>query len=110
MPHSGDTQSAIFLNPLDYAKDNEKVIFSGGQFQLNADRDGKTISLSGEAASGQINAVNEYNQKVQLSFSNLKADGATEMTAFEERIGKQKISLINWLSALKVKSWRCWKA
>jgi uncharacterized protein YdgA (DUF945 family) len=91
--YSGDTQSAIFLNPLDYAKDNEKVIFSGGQFQLNADRDGKTISLSGEAASGQINAVNEYNQKVQLSFSNLKADGATEMTAFEERIGKQKISL-----------------
>ncbi|EMS1122135.1 TPA: YdgA family protein [Klebsiella aerogenes] len=91
--YSGDTQSAIFLNPLDYAKDNEKVIFSGGQFQLNADRDGKTISLSGEAASGQINAVNEYNQKVQLSFSNLKADGATEMTAFEERIGKQKIAL-----------------
>ncbi|XNM67732.1 hypothetical protein ACLK2E_08970 [Escherichia coli] len=36
----------------------EKVAFSGGQFQLDADREGKTLSLSGEAGSGQINAVN----------------------------------------------------
>lgn len=39
--YSGDNQSAIVLKPLDYAKDDEKVTFSGGQFQLNADREGK---------------------------------------------------------------------
>ena len=91
--YSGDNTSAIVLNPLDYAKGDEKVAFSGGQFQLDADREGKTLSLSGEAGSGQINAVNEYNQKVQLTFNNLKTDGSTEMASFNERIGKQAISL-----------------
>lgn len=91
--YSGDNTSAIVLNPLDYAKGDEKVTFSGGQFQLDADREGKTLSLSGEAGSGQINAVNEYNQKVQLTFNNLKTDGSTEMASFNERIGKQAISL-----------------
>ncbi len=90
--YSGDSRSAIDLKPLDYAKGDEKVTFSGGQFQLDADAEGKSVSLSGEASSGQINALNEYNQKVQLNFNNLKTDGATEMTSFNERIGKQKIS------------------
>ncbi|XXD09475.1 YdgA family protein [Klebsiella sp. R445] len=91
--YSGDSRSAITLKPLDYTKGDEKVTFSGGQFQLNADAEGKSVSLTGDASGGQINALNEYNQKVQLSFSNLKADGATEMTSFNERIGKQKIAL-----------------
>jgi uncharacterized protein YdgA (DUF945 family) len=39
--YSGDNTSAIVLNPLDYAKGDEKVTFSGGQFQLDADREGK---------------------------------------------------------------------
>jgi uncharacterized protein YdgA (DUF945 family) len=68
------------------------------------------VSLSGEASSGQINALNEYNQKVQLTFNNLKTDGATEMASFNERIGKQKSPWISWRLALKAKSWRCWKA
>jgi len=91
--YSGDTRSAIDLNALNYENGSEKVAFSGGQFQLDADRDGKTVSLSGEAQSGLVDAVNEYNQKVQLSFNNLKADGNSRMTSFEERIGDQKISL-----------------
>jgi uncharacterized protein YdgA (DUF945 family) len=107
--YSGDSRSAIVLKPLDYAKGDEKVAFSGGQFQLDADAQGKAVSLSGEASSGQINARNEYNQKVQLNFNNLKTDGATEMTSFNERIGKQKSLWINCRLALKAKSWR-WKA
>ncbi len=47
------------------------ITFSGGQFQLDADRDGKNISLKGRAGSGKIDALNEYNQKVQLRFVNL---------------------------------------
>ncbi len=70
------------------AKD-EKVAFSGGEFQLNADRDGKAISLSGEAQSGRIDAVNEYNQKVQLTFNNLKTDGSSTLASFGERVGNQ---------------------
>ncbi len=88
--YSGDSQSAIVLNALDYAKGDEKVTFSGGQFQLDADRDGKNISLKGQAGSGQIDALNEYNQKVQLRFVNLTTDGATELASFNERIGQQK--------------------
>jgi uncharacterized protein YdgA (DUF945 family) len=51
------------------------------------------FSLTGEAESGLVNAVNEYNQKVQLTFNNLKADGNSRMTDFKERIGDQKLSL-----------------
>ncbi len=71
----------------------KKVAFSGGEFQLNADRDGKAISLSGEAQSGRIDAVNEYNQKVQLTFNNLKTDGSSTLASFGERVGNQKLSL-----------------
>lgn len=91
--YSGDSQSAIVLNALDYAKGDEKVTFSGGQFQLDADRDGKNISLKGQAGSGQIDALNEYNQKVQLRFVNLTTDAATELASFNERIGQQKMTL-----------------
>lgn len=47
--YSGDSSSDISLKPLNYEQKDEKVAFSGGEFQLNADRDGKAISLSGEA-------------------------------------------------------------
>lgn len=40
-----------------------------------------------------MNSVNEYNQKVQLTFNNLKASGNSRMTDFDERIGDQKLSL-----------------
>ncbi|ENB3376412.1 YdgA family protein [Escherichia coli] len=88
--YSGDSSSDISLKPLNYEQKDEKVAFSGGEFQLNADRDGKAISLSGEAQSGRIDAVNEYNQKVQLTFNNLKTDGSSTLASFGERVGNQK--------------------
>jgi uncharacterized protein YdgA (DUF945 family) len=91
--YAGDTSSSIALKALDYENGNEKVAFSGGNFQLDADRDGNVFTLTGEAQSGLVNAVNEYDQKVQLTFNNLKADGNSRMTSFDERIGDQKISL-----------------
>jgi Uncharacterized protein conserved in bacteria len=91
--YSGDTSSDIALKALNYENGTDKVAFSGGHFQLDADRDGKNVSLSGEAQSGLVNAVNEYDQKVQLTFNNLKADGNSKMTSFDERIGDQKLSL-----------------
>ncbi|HAL7299526.1 TPA: DUF945 family protein, partial [Escherichia coli] len=87
--YSGDSSSDISLKPLNYEQKDEKVAFSGGEFQLNADRDGKAISLSGEAQSGRIDAVNEYNQKVQLTFNNLKTDGSSTLASFGERVGNQ---------------------
>lgn len=91
--YSGDTSSDIALKALNYENGTDKVAFSGGHFQLDADRDGNNVSLSGEAQSGLVNAVNEYDQKVQLTFNNLKADGNSKMTSFDERIGDQKLSL-----------------
>ncbi|MEB4675374.1 YdgA family protein [Enterobacteriaceae bacterium G50] len=91
--YSGDTHSAINLKPLNYEKDAEKVAFSGGDFELSADRDGNVVSLTGEAESGLVNAVNEYNQKVQLTFNNLKTEGSSKLASFDERVGNQKISL-----------------
>lgn len=62
--YSGDSQSAIVLNALDYAKGDEKVTFSGGQFQLDADRDGKNISLKAVPAAGRsmrsMNIIRRY--------------------------------------------------
>ncbi|MBM3070923.1 YdgA family protein [Lelliottia sp. RWM.1] len=91
--YAGDTRSDIALKALNYENGEEKVAFSGGNFQLDADRDGNVFSLTGEAQSGLVNAVNEYNQKVQLTFNNLKANGNSRMTRFDERIGDQKITL-----------------
>ncbi|WP_312996337.1 YdgA family protein [Leclercia sp.] len=91
--YSGDTRSDIALKALNYENGDEKVAFSGGNFQLDADRDGKAFSLKGEAASGLVNAVNEYGQKVQLTFNNLKTEGNSHLTDFNERIGDQKVTL-----------------
>lgn len=91
--YAGDTRSDIDLKALNYEKGTDKVAFSGGNFQLDADRDGKNVSLTGDAESGLVNSVNEYNQKVQLTFNNLKASGNSRMTDFDERIGDQKLSL-----------------
>ncbi|HRM40675.1 MAG TPA: DUF945 family protein, partial [Escherichia coli] len=35
----------------------------------------------------------EYNQKVQLTFNNLKTDGSSTLASFGERVGNQKLSL-----------------
>lgn len=91
--YAGDTSSDIALKALNYEKGDEKVAFSGGDFKVDADRDGKVISLTGSAESGLVNAVNEYDQKVQLTFNNLKADGNSRLTSFDERIGDQKLTL-----------------
>lgn len=91
--YGGDTRSDIDLKALNYENGDEKVAFSGGNFQLDADKEGNVFKLTGEAQSGLVNAVNEYNQKVQLTFNNLKADGNSRLTSFDERIGDQKISL-----------------
>src|SRR5690606_1589160 len=56
-------------------------------------REGNVFSLTGDAASGLVNAVNEYGQKVQLTFNNLKTDGNSRLTSFDERIGDQKLTL-----------------
>jgi uncharacterized protein YdgA (DUF945 family) len=91
--YAGGTHSDIALKALNYEKGNDKVAFSGGHFQLEADRDGKNVSLTGEAESGLVNAVNEYDQKVQLTFNNLNLSGNSRMTGFDERVGDQKLSL-----------------
>jgi len=91
--YGGDTRSDIALKPLNYEKEGEKVAFSGGDFKLEADRDGNEVSLTGEAASGLVDAVNEYGQKVQVTFNNLKSEGNSKRASFNERIGDQKLSL-----------------
>ena len=91
--YNGDTHSDINLKPLNYQNETDKVAFSGGDFVLKADNQGSLVSLTGEADSGQINAVNEYDQKVQFTFNKLKTEGETRLTAFDERVGDQTLTL-----------------
>ena len=91
--YGGDTRSDITFSPLNAEKGNDKVAFSGGNFRLSANKEGHAFSLSGEAQSGLVDTVNEFGQKVQLSFNNLKTDGTSDLTQFDERIGSQKMSL-----------------
>ena len=91
--YSGDTRSDLSLKPLNYEKGDEKVAFSGGEFQFTADKEGNAVSLTGNAQSGVVNAVNEYDQKVQMTFNNLKTEGSSSIASFGERIGDQKLSL-----------------
>ncbi|MDU5715225.1 MAG: YdgA family protein [Citrobacter freundii] len=87
--YSGDTRSDLSLKPLNYEKGDEKVAFSGGEFQFTADKEGNAVSLTGNAQSGVVNAVNEYDQKVQMTFNNLKTEGSSSIASFGERIGDQ---------------------
>ncbi|ROP61973.1 uncharacterized protein YdgA (DUF945 family) [Enterobacter sp. BIGb0383] len=91
--YSVATDSRITLEPLNYEAEGEKLAFSGGTLRMQADREGKELALSGDIKSGDFDTLNEYNQRVQMSFSNLKTDGSSEMTDFSERIGSQKLSL-----------------
>lgn len=91
--YSGATDTKIALQPLNYEADGEKIVLSAGTIEINATGDGKTLGLSGEMQSALIETLNEYNQHVQLSFTNLQSDGSSEMTEFAERIGAQKLSL-----------------
>lgn len=91
--YSGDTRTDLALRPLNSEKEGEKVAFSGGDFRISSDKDGNVVSVSGQAQSALIDAVNEYGQKVQLSLNNLKAEGTTELSSFNERVGSQKVTL-----------------
>lgn len=91
--YSGDTRSVMSVKPLNYEKEAEKVAFSGGEFVFTADKEGKTVSLSGEAQSGLVDAVNEYGQKVQFTFNNLKTEGSSTLASFGEHVGDQKLTL-----------------
>ncbi|WP_039058287.1 YdgA family protein [Enterobacter sp. Bisph1] len=91
--YGGDTRTDLTLNPLNSEKEGEKVAFSGGHFRISADDKGNAVAVSGEAESGLVDTVNEYGQKVQLSFNNLKTDGSSDISHFDERTGSQKISL-----------------
>lgn len=91
--YNGSTASAITLAALNYEKEQEKIAFSGGEFNLDVDGDGNELSLKGEAQSGLISAVNEYDQHVQMTFNGLKSDGTSKLTDFQERIGAQKLTV-----------------
>ncbi|MFV2408948.1 hypothetical protein ACNITP_25345, partial [Escherichia coli] len=54
---------------------------------------GLAISLSGEAPSGRIDAVNEYNPNGQWTVNNLTPDGSSTLASFGERGGNQTLSL-----------------
>ncbi|WP_297197413.1 YdgA family protein [uncultured Pluralibacter sp.] len=91
--YSGATNSDILFNPIAYENGDDKITFDGGKFELEADKDGNALALTGGADSGQLNVVNEFGQPVQFSFKNLKADGESKLTDFKERIGNQKLTL-----------------
>lgn len=62
--YGGDICFDIFFKLLNYENVGEKVVFSGGEFQFNVDKDGNVVLLLGEVQSGLVDVVNEYNQKV----------------------------------------------
>lgn len=91
--YSGDTSTDFNFSALNYESPTEKVAFSGGDFTLDVDNEGNVFTLKGKAESGLINAVNEYNQRVQFTFNGLDTDGSSKLTDFNERVGGQKLTL-----------------
>lgn len=91
--YSGATATDITLVPVNYQKETDKIAFSGGEFSIDVDGKGSDMSLTGQIDSALIDSVNEYGQRVQLTLNNLQTDGSSELTASEERIGQQKLSL-----------------
>lgn len=101
--YNGSTASAITFAALNYEKADEKVAFSGGEFNLDADGKGDVITLKGDAQSGLVSAVNEYGQKVQMTFNGLTSDGSSKLTEFNERVGAQKLSVEKFALAIEGK-------
>lgn len=91
--YSGATASDIDLLPLNYAKGEDKISFSGGQFSADVDGEGNKIAVNGEAKSGLINTVNQYGQHVQMTFNGVTTDGSSQRTEFDERVGEQKAAI-----------------
>lgn len=91
--YNGSTTYAVTLAALNYEKEQKKVVFSGGKFNLDADGEGNVITLKGDAQSGLVSAVNEYGQHVQITFDGLKSDGSSKLTEFDERVGAQKLTI-----------------
>ena len=88
--YSGDSSSDISLKPLNYEQKDEKVAFSGGEFQLNADRDGKAISLSGEAQSGRIELALLEGMEISGK-SDLVNDGKTINSQLDYSLNSLKV-------------------
>ncbi|CBG88213.1 YdgA family protein [Citrobacter rodentium] len=91
--YGGDTRSVLTIKPLNYENKTDKVAFSGGEFTVNVDKDGKAMSLAGEVQSGLVDTVNKYGQQVQFTFNNLKTDGSSTLASFGEYVGDQKLTL-----------------
>lgn len=91
--YDGNSKSTLKFKPLDYTKDNNTLTFSGAEFQIDVDRSKQSIRVNGESDGGQIIAHNEYNQKVQLTFKNLKTEGDSDMSHFNAPVGKQDMSI-----------------
>ncbi|XTZ36655.1 YdgA family protein [Salmonella enterica] len=91
--YNGDTRSNITLLALNSEKNGEKVAFSGGELQVDVDKSGNEMSVKGEAQSGLVDTVNEYGQRIQFSFNDLKTEGASQLSSFDERIGNQKVTV-----------------
>lgn len=91
--YSGATASDIELLPLNYENGADKVAFSGAQLSADVDGDGNKISLQGDAKSGLVNTVNQYGQRVQLTFNGLSTDGSSQRSEFDERVGEQKAAV-----------------
>lgn len=91
--YSGATATDITLVPVNYQQEQDKIAFSGGEFTVAVDGDSNEMSLKGNIDSALIDSVNEYGQRVQMSINNLKTDGSSELTSFDERIGQQQLNL-----------------
>ncbi|MEN3754276.1 YdgA family protein [Mangrovibacter sp. SLW1] len=89
--YSGDTDSGVTLEPLNYDKAPYKVAFAGGKFDVNVDKQGDKISSSGDLGGLQIDSVNEFDQKVGVAISGISASGETHISQFAERVGSQSL-------------------
>ncbi|KNC92577.1 YdgA family protein [Trabulsiella odontotermitis] len=74
--YNGNTRTRITLAPLNRETDPGKLSLSGGEFTLNADRDGTAFSLSGSLPTVQFGMINENGMRTQLTLSNLLINGS----------------------------------
>lgn len=91
--YSGATSSDIELAAIDATEGENKISFSGGKLTADVDGSGNEIAISGTADSGLLNTVNEYGQRVQLSFNGIKTDGDSKRSLFDQRVGSQKATI-----------------
>ncbi|WP_075181720.1 YdgA family protein [Pantoea sp. 1.19] len=93
--YAGATRSDVRVLAMDYqnGETGERYATGGATMTIEADEQGDQLAFNGEVGSLSVTRKNQLDQPALFTFSNLKADAKSHLTAAGIRVGDQAIGL-----------------